>query len=246
VQGAGAPAELIQALNKAQRIQDVDVIIIARGGGSMEDLWCFNDEGLARAIAASVIPVVSGVGHETDTTICDYAADVRASTPSNAAEIVFPDVNELIQVVWAYSKDLDHKMESFLRGYLDEVQKMKDRFQCLSPMNHIHNLSEERQKIASRLSNVMNMRLNDYENLIERYGTRLNKSFDFRMINTDAQLKNLKIRLESISPLSVLDRGYAVVSDSDGHVIPDTVRANQVKDIQIRFRDGVVGASRKE
>ena len=95
VQGAGAGKEIAEGILKADMETDADVIIVARGGGSAEDLWCFNDEAVARAIAACVKPVVSGVGHEIDTTICDLAADVRASTPSNAAEIVFPDRREL-------------------------------------------------------------------------------------------------------------------------------------------------------
>jgi exodeoxyribonuclease VII large subunit len=95
VQGAAAAGEIRAALRTAVKLPDVDVIILARGGGSPEDLWCFNDEALAREVAACPIPTVSGVGHEIDFTLCDYAADVRASTPSNAAEIVFPDRKEL-------------------------------------------------------------------------------------------------------------------------------------------------------
>ena len=133
VQGADAAKELVSAIKKAVLVPDVDVIIIGRGGGSPEDLWCFNEELLARAIASCPVPVVSGVGHETDFTICDFVSDFRASTPSNAAEIVFPDRNELLERILALRVSLFRAVNDKILSNRLKVKEQRIQLQHLSP-----------------------------------------------------------------------------------------------------------------
>ncbi len=246
VQGAGAALELVNALKKVPLIPDVDAVIIGRGGGSTEDLWCFNEEIVARAVAECPVPVVSGVGHETDFTICDYAADVRASTPSNAAEIVFPDRNELRGRVRLIRSNLTRAWNEQIHLRLLKVHEMRDLLQRISPESRIHRLSERTGRDRDRLWACVGSAFREREIRITASRDRLRYAGEKRMTAADYDLRRLKTGLAAMSPLKVLDRGYAMVLGEDGQVIPDSKSAGSANEMRIRFRDGSVRVRRMD
>ena len=217
VQGADAPAEIasaIRALNAAQ----TDVIIVARGGGSMEDLWAFNSEPVARAVYASRVPIVSAVGHESDYTIADYVADLRAPTPSAAAAIVAPDV----RVLAAESASLADRARSAIARraaiHRADVESLASRLRRAVPDADAH-----RQRV---------------DELLERARAALASSIRFRREQTAALQKTL----DALNPASVLERGYAVVARADGRPVASASDVAPGDPIRATLRDGAVEA----
>jgi exodeoxyribonuclease VII large subunit len=221
VQGTEAPAALLQALARLHELPDVDVIIIARGGGSQEDLWAFNDEALARAVAASRVPVVSGVGHEVDFTIVDFVADQRAPTPTAAAALVVPDRTALRRqlqegaqaLVGLMAQRLEHRRAALQQGALR-----------LRPYDPRRRLDEQRQRV---------------DDLLRRGSTAWEHALALRR----ATVAGAQGRLPALSPLGVLERGYAIVRD--GRTGVAMVRASQAQcgqAITIQFHDGRLAA----
>ncbi len=215
VQGAGAADTIINALYALYET-NVDVIIVARGGGAAEDLWTFNDEQVARAVFASPVPVVSGVGHETDTTIIDFVADVRAPTPSAAAELVSPDIANLIDDIVQMRTRLDAAMTQRLATARETVARLKLRLDLRSPEGRIR---RDRQRI---------------DELIRRAATTIER----RLTLAHARLDGARGRLEALSPLATLERGYAVVHSSHGTLITDASQAAPDDRIEIIVRRG--------
>ncbi|HQC64136.1 MAG TPA: exodeoxyribonuclease VII large subunit, partial [Anaerolineaceae bacterium] len=199
VQGADAPASIIRALNALNRIEDLDVILLGRGGGSIEDLWCFNDEALAYVIFNSRVPVISGVGHETDFTIADFVADLRAPTPTAAAELASPvTVDDLLQNLTDRSARLEQSLSAIFTMHQQKFQLVQSALERVSPRQRIYNTLQRQDELFARLDRAMT-----------------------------AQLQNLELRLEkesahlkALSPMAVLARGYAIISDpSTGKVV---------------------------
>jgi exodeoxyribonuclease VII large subunit len=246
VQGEGAGAELAAAVRKVSALRDVDVVLIGRGGGSQEDLWCFNDEGLARAIASCPVPVVSGVGHEVDFTICDFVSDVRASTPSNAAEIIFPDLSELRNRVRLFGTALSRAMNQQVHSRMLLLHQHRERLQMFSPERRLHRLRERVDQLRHSLEKDMLFAVREKEDRLTEARVLLLQQMDRKLRDREYLMGRLQTRLEAISPLKVLERGYALVYDSEDRVIPDAGRAQQHTDMRIRFRDGSVQVSRKE
>lgn len=213
VQGQDAAPQIVKALQRLNRPADVDVIIIARGGGSIEDLWCFNDEGVARAVAASDVPVISGIGHETDFTIVDFAADSRAPTPSSAAELATPSQEEL----WIDLDRLKGRLDALFGGDLaDQQQAMRQarrRLDYATPMKAVRQAQQQLAQLKSRLKRAIS---HDVERLDERLAA-----------STKA--------LEAANPANILARGYALVRDEDGGLIRSAgqVRVNQRLTVQL-------------
>lgn len=197
VQGSGAPAELIAGMQYFNNTRSADVIIIGRGGGSIEDLWAFNDEGLARAIAVSSIPVISAVGHETDFTICDFVADRRAPTPSAAAELAVPDTAELKRKIQNIVSREANVIYSALRLQRDRLNSMASTRAMTDPMNVLYDHRMLVDMLTERLVRA------------EANSVQIKKSFLAR----DAG------RLEALDPLSILARGYSAVYNSNGGLI---------------------------
>ena len=246
VQGEGAGAEIAAGIRKANLLPEVDVIIVGRGGGSMEDLWCFNEEAVARAVAESRIPVVSGVGHEIDTTICDYAADVRASTPSNAAEIVFPDRRELAGRIQALRLTLDQAEKGRMRQAEISLAQARERLNRLSPDRRIRDLTARSALLRSRLENGMSARLRTAEGQLRLTQERLLASVARRQDAAIGQVRMLRERLEAISPLAVLTRGYALIYTPEGQMVTGAAEARNHPRLTVRFHDGEVAVRREE
>lgn len=217
VQGANAPADIVASIKLLDSIGDIDVIIAGRGGGSLEDLWAFNTEEVARAIAECKTPVVSAVGHETDYTIADFVSDLRAPTPSAAAELVCPDINKL------YS-DLSVKknaMDFYMKNRLETLE------QALCDLTENGILSDAQSFLQPYCDNL------------DVLSERLHDSFSFGIDEREHKLVSVIGRLDALSPLSVLKRGYSVVC-KNGKVIKSKNEVNENDILTVRLSDGSV------
>ena len=216
VQGAGAAESLVRGVELFEKHGLADVLIIGRGGGSMEDLWAFNDETLARTVAAARTPVISAVGHETDYTILDYVADLRAPTPSAAAELAVPDKGELVRRLWAAEEGLSLRMAERLRRATLALSQLQNARAMQSPLHYIEDRHLQLMYLREKLERGVTAVLEKH-----RYC-----------------LQGLCAKAEALNPLGVLARGYAAVFDGAGRV------ASSVKDVKIndelsvRFADG--------
>ena len=216
VQGAEAPAEIAGALRYANEFQIADLIITGRGGGSIEDLWAFNDERVARAIYASAIPVISAVGHEPDVTISDYVADKRASTPSNAAEIAVPDWHEMLENLEAYDIRARQAVQKKLTQASQRLEALREKRVLSDPTVYIDNRRIE---------------LDHVRDLLCAAGDRTvsGKKQDF---------VRLAAALDAMSPLRVLSRGYSITTDDDGKPVKSAGELQTGDPVQILFADG--------
>jgi exodeoxyribonuclease VII large subunit len=225
VQGVDAPPQIVAALKRLFARKDLDAIVVARGGGSIEDLWAFNDERVARVIAASPIPVISGVGHETDFTIADFVADVRAPTPSAAAELMTPNRDDYLLTIDAYAARLREVMQSRLRDVRTGLEVNSRALGYLSPQARLATLGQRLQDLDESLASVFGHR-------VELWRERIDGA---------------TARLDVLNPLAVLERGYAVVQHEQTGTIVRSV--NQVKpgdELRVRVSDGEFGARSKE
>jgi len=191
VQGAQASQQLVQAIQTANKHNQCDVLVLARGGGSIEDLWPFNEEIVARAIFASTLPIISAVGHEIDFTIADFVADVRAPTPSAAAELISPDVQELLFSLQKHGNRLKQALQAILA-----LNK-----------NHLHNLSKSLRHPGQRLQ--------EYFQTLDELEQRLQRAWKNCMTHYHHQLRHLVRALDAISPLATLNRGYTILSQTE-------------------------------
>lgn len=224
VQGDGAHLQLIDAVNLFNSERAADVIIIGRGGGSIEDLWEFNDEGLARAVYNSEIPVISAVGHETDFTICDFVADMRAPTPSAAAELAVPDANELQYALSALKNRMFLNVSSGIADRRSRLEYLTSKGALKSPDEMLSNRSQ-------RLDTAFSKMLSSYENRIG------GKKVEFISAAT---------ALSKLDPMSVLMRGFAFVSDKSGKNVSSSQALAKGDKINVRFHDGSAACEVKE
>ena len=220
VQGTEAPAEIVGAIRYANRYQLADVIITGRGGGSLEDLWAFNDERVARAIYASEIPVVSAVGHEPDVTISDYVADVRAATPSNGAELVAPDRQELLRHIAQLSARMTTMMEKQLSLSRRQLDMLAKKRVLQSPMHYI-----EDKRLA-----------------LDYVHRRLIASSQQLLAGKKQKFISLTAKLDAMSPLKVLSRGYSVTHRADGSVLRASSEVAPGDEITVRLLHGSIRA----
>lgn len=216
VQGEGAPAQLVKALAEMNRKSACDVIIIGRGGGSLEDLWAFNDESLARAVYASAIPVVSAVGHETDFTICDFVADLRAPTPSAAAELCTPDIREERERVLAICDAL----QSNARELVEYLRQSVDMLTQDSPLRDPGELLDTQRQ---RLGVLFGRAAGAYTETLE---------------SGKGKLALLSGRLDALSPLKVLNRGYSLVTDQNGAPVRNAAELSPGDRVTLRLAAG--------
>lgn len=218
VQGEGAAEEIAAAIAWANRWQVADLIITGRGGGSMEDLWAFNEEVVARAIYHSKIPVISAVGHEPDITISDFVADLRAATPSNAAELAVPDQNELHLWLSGASVRMERGLKQGLRLRRRELERLcRNRI-----MEHPENYFKDRR-----------MQL-DYQ------GQRMSHGLHRSLAKEKERLARLAAALDALSPLKVLGRGYAIAMREEGTVVTSVEDVERQETLNLRLRDGTL------
>ncbi len=219
VQGAEAPPQIVAAIEALNEHGNVDVIIVARGGGAPEELWAFNDERVARAIFASTVPIITGVGHETDYTIADYVADLRAPTPSAAAELAVPD-------------------QAALRAYVQQtIQRMEQGVGL--------NLKGQRNRVGYALSRLSRAHpgamINRYRQTLDERHSRIISIQGHRLALMREQLRGTSLRLRALNPKLILERGYAVVSRQDtGEVVKRTGQAPSGTRLGIQVSDGVL------
>lgn len=217
VQGAEAPAALVSALALAAQRREVDTLILVRGGGSLEDLWAFNDERVVRAVAGSPIPLICGVGHETDVTLADFAADLRAPTPTAAAELAAPVRDEAL----AQLDGLAQRARRCLRRRLDsEAQRLDQRaLQLARPAEALARRSQQLQAIDARRRRALRAGLGHAGEMLPRLADRLRRAQAHTQSHATLRLSVLGARLQALDPGRVLSRGYAWVSDSSGRAV---------------------------
>jgi len=220
VQGEDAPAGIVMGLQTLNRVSKPDVILVARGGGSIEDLWAFNDEQVARAIAASEAPVISGVGHQTDFTIADFVADLRAPTPTAAAELATPERADLHMAISELSQQLD-------RSILDRVNT--HRWSLSNLANQLYRCSPEARIQSDR------QRLDEMVNQVQM---RLMHHLQIQR----TRILSLEQHLTALNPMAVIARGYAVVTQPDGEIVRRVNQAVPGDHINIRLSDGSLPA----
>ena len=222
VQGDAAPDELMAAIADAERRNECDVLILGRGGGSIEDLWAFNNEQLARVIADCPIPIVSAVGHEVDFTIADFVADVRAPTPSGAAELVVPDRDDWLRTINRLARRVARLGQRSLEDREQTLDYLARRLASSSPMASV-------ERSVSALSNLRQ---------------RLQAASQRALSNTDHRLQLAMRALHSVSPLATLDRGYAIVMDADsGKALTDASTVTPGSEIRARLHSGELSAT---
>jgi exodeoxyribonuclease VII large subunit len=220
VQGAAATSSIIAAIDAASARGDCDVLVVARGGGSIEDLWCFNDEGVARAIRRCSVPVVTGIGHEIDFTIADFAADVRAPTPSGAAELVVPDRRTLLAKLASTELRLQSLARRFLAQASERNLALMQRLQRAHPGNRLRQQAQ---------------RLDDLD-------SRLQRAWQVVLTRATQRLLLVQRGLDSISPLATLDRGYAIVTGPDGSALQDAAKVKNGDLVEARLKRGTLQA----
>ncbi|AXF63748.1 MULTISPECIES: exodeoxyribonuclease VII large subunit [unclassified Leclercia] len=263
VQGDDAPGQIVRAIELANARQECDVLIVGRGGGSLEDLWSFNDERVARAIFASRIPIVSAVGHETDVTIADFVADLRAPTPSAAAEMVSRNQLELLRQLQNGQQRLEMAMDYFLANRTRRFTQLHHRLQQQHPQLRL----ARQQTVLERLRQRMNVavdsqlkravqrqqrvtqRLNQHnpqpriyraQTRIQQLEYRLAENLRARLSSTRERFGNAVTHLEAVSPLSTLARGYSVTTATDGKVLKQTKQVKAGDVLTTRLSDGWV------
>ena len=261
VQGRTADKEIVKAIRRANKVEDFDVIILARGGGSIEDLWCFNMESVAREISKSQLPIISAIGHETDFTISDFVSDLRAPTPSAAAEIISQNHTNLLE---SFSRNKD----TIEKGLLNKIETLKEviDFKMALIRHPGEKLRETSQKLDNFETRMKDLLLNialDKKNRLERNTsqlkasspkidikfkqTKINESY-LNLINSiklniektkKSYLKNINT-LEAVSPLAVLSRGYSIVTDDTNKIITSSKELNINQKIKARFQKGEI------
>lgn len=217
VQGDEAPAGIVAALAALNRLQPaLDVILLARGGGSIEDLWAFNDERVALAIAASAVPTVTGVGHETDFTIADFVADLRAPTPTAAAELATPDQTELRQDLADLTQRLNRAVQDLVSGERWTLAEQQRRLERYSPT----------------------ARLRSEKQYLDEFTARLQRAANYQMERKRGQLTHQLGLLAALNPLEVLQRGFVLVSRPDGSLLGRAAQVVPGDLLSLRFQDG--------
>lgn len=221
VQGVEAPPEIVCAIRYANRYKLADLLIVGRGGGSIEDLWAFNDERVARAIYDSEIPVISAVGHEPDVTISDFVADLRAATPSNAAELAVPDQEALAQILDSYSAAMATSLSRQIKAGRQQLKALSESPAVKSPTGY---LQQRRQGVLLLNNRLMSAQVQRVERMRRRFVEQTAK-------------------LDAMSPLKVLTRGYAMAQTEDGMILRSIGQVDRGSQISVMLNDGSLSAT---
>ena len=261
VQGREAPSAIVKMLNKASASQRYDVLLLTRGGGSLEDLWAFNDEAVARAIHASAVPVVSAVGHEIDFSIADFVADLRAPTPSAAAELLVPDAVATLRHLQQLQQRLVTMQQRQLQGHSQRVDHLLSRLQALRPQARLARDRERLLHLQSRLAAVLRDQSQQRQTRLERaharllaqhprnrlpllarrlaeQDQRLRRAIELTLERRQTSLLHITRSLQAVSPLATLDRGYAILFDAAGYVLRSVAATKDGDHLTARLADG--------
>ncbi len=263
VQGADAPARIVRAIEVANARAECDVLIVGRGGGSLEDLWSFNDERVARAIFASRIPIVSAVGHETDVTIADFVADLRAPTPSAAAELVSRNQVELLRQLQNQQQRLEMAMDYYLAQQNRTFTRLHHRLQQQHPQLRLARQQTGLMRLQRRLDDAMQLSLRQArrkqegalqrlsafqpqkriyraQQQVQQWQYRLQQAMQQQMNGSKQRFSTLAAQLEGVSPLATLARGFSVTTSAEGQVVRKTRQVHQGDRLKTRLDDGWV------
>jgi exodeoxyribonuclease VII large subunit len=234
---------MIDALAAAARAGCYDVLLLTRGGGSLEDLWCYNDERLARAIVASPVPVVSAVGHEVDVTLADFAADLRAPTPSAAAEMLVPDASAWRAALGQRHARLRLAMTRRLRERVQRVDALARQLAAQRPQQRLAHLGQRLATARDRLPQALRARIQAQRSMLGDLARRAPRALLTLTQARRAQLTSLGRTLHAISPLATLDRGYAIVFDAaTGMALRSVTQVSAGQTIRARVADGDIDA----
>lgn len=263
VQGTDAPLHIVRAIELANLRQECDVLIVGRGGGSLEDLWSFNDERVARAIFASTIPIVSAVGHETDVTIADFVADLRAPTPSAAAEMVSRNQAELLRQLHAQQQRMEMALDYYFAQCSQQVTRLQHRLQQQHPQlrlarqqnvlerlrqrlltaieNHLHRGTQQQQRLAHRLNlQQPQQRIHRAQSQLVQLEYQLAQLVNAQLSASKQQFGRAVAQLEGVSPLATLARGYSVTTLANGEVLKKRHQVTSGDTLTTRLDDGWV------
>ena len=230
VQGGDAPATIVKAIETAGQRAEVDVLIVCRGGGSLEDLWAFNDERVVRAIAASPLPVLCGVGHETDVTLADFAADVRAPTPTAAAELVSPTQEDGQATLAAVAAVMTRRMHHVVDTQAQALDRATLRL--MRPVDGVRRHAQRLALLRQRMSGLAMQSVPRQRQRCTEWGARLQRAMGLTLATRQQRLASLEGRLVALNPRRVLARGYAWLSDDQG--VPITTATALVTGQQVR------------
>ncbi|AIR85399.1 exodeoxyribonuclease VII large subunit [Pantoea rwandensis] len=263
VQGVDAPAAIVRAIELANQRDECDVLIVGRGGGSLEDLWSFNDERVARAIFASRLPIVSAVGHETDVTIADFVADLRAPTPSAAAEVVSRNQIELLRRLQSQQQRMEMAMDFYIAEQQRRFTRIQHRLQQQHPQlrlarqqttlfqlqRRLGEAMDQRLRVANRQQDRVLQRLNIQQpqgrilraqQQMQQWQYRLQQGMEKQLNHNRQRFGNLAAQLEGVSPLATLARGFSVTTDTQGQLVKKTQQLHKGDLLRTRLDDGWV------
>ncbi len=241
VQGEGAAAEMVAMLQTAEKLDLFDLLVIGRGGGSIEDLWAFNEEPLVRAVAACAVPIISAVGHEIDYTLCDFAADVRAETPSGAAELISSQYLSCIERLDNAGGNLDDIAATRLQHARQQLDHLSSRLRLLSPVAAIEQNHLRLDDLRNRLGAALRGSVQQGRQKLTATGAKLAALSPEKRVQLEShRLLALWKRLESASPQSVLKRGYAIVRDEQGRPVARAKAVQAGQPLVNEFHDGRV------
>ena len=239
VQGVGAAAEIASMIEWAGRRSDFDVLVIGRGGGSLEDLWAFNEEVVVRAVAACSIPLISAVGHEIDFTLSDFAADIRAETPSGAAELISSAFGEINDRVESAREGLLDAVVATMQDAQSAVQGLRGRLRLLTPRAQIEQGWLRRDELATRLRTGLANSMERSRHQLSRIQSAFVSQSPERRIEFDShRLLSLWKRLQSVSPQATLNRGFVVIRDAQNRPVLKKSEINEAQDYEAEFADG--------
>ncbi len=240
VQGRQAPESIIKGI-RALEEYGVDVIIVGRGGGSLEDLWAFNDERVARAIFDCSVPIISAVGHETDFTIADFVADLRAATPTEAAVHAVTDIRAVLERMEQDERRLKHSFNALLRSRRLQADTYREKMKRLSPQMRLNEKRQKSAAIEERLHTLMDKKVQRDKHRIAPAEERLNTLIDKKLQHDKHRFAILLERFKARSPLDRLGGGYAYVSNEQGRAVSSAAELNKGEKLKLRLKDGSAG-----
>ena len=242
VQGENAAADIAKTIARVNAHGQADVIIVGRGGGSLEDLWAFNEEIVARAIYNSKIPVISAVGHEPDVTIADFVADLRAPTPSGAAELAVPDRGELSILIDREQERLMTALENRLNGLANRLQAQEDRLARCTPAQYVAERRRRTEELIERMRLAQLRKIDSLKTGFSYHEKKLRDMPGVLLERRRGKLQSLSGQLDALSPLRVLARGFSVVTDAQNKIITDSADLQTGDAVTLRFAQGTAKA----